>query len=223
MKTKVTLSFLFVVFSSLLIAQEANTIYLFKKFERGKVIYRNGRFSEGAFNYDLLGKRIVFQEKEQIFEFVEPETVDYLNIQGHIFEHIRGNDFYEKVRADSIYLYIHWYSSLKSKGKVGAMGVVTHTRDAQDVNPTLVFGSAYNFEDMKTIESLGMIPKNKYFLKLEGKFKQINSFDSLAKLFKEDADKIKEFVREQDLKWADMNDIVRAVSYASQFLPKEKM
>jgi len=223
MKTKVVLLFLFAIFSSLLIAQEANTIYLFKKFEKGKVIYTNGRFSEGTFNYDLLGKKFVFQEKEQVFEFVNPEMVDFLNIQGHIFEHIRGNDFYEKVKADSTYLYIHWHSTFRSKGKVGAMGVVTHTREAQDVNPTLVFGSAYNFEDVKTIESLGVIPKNKYFLKLDGKFKQINSFDSLTKLFKEDADKIKEFVREQDLKWSDMNDIVRAVSYASQFLPKEKM
>ncbi len=199
---------------------DSGSKFLFEKFEKGKVIYKKGSTTTASFNYNILtGKMVFMGDNNVIMELANPSLISFININDRVFEHIKNDEFYEKVKLNSetLPLYIKWHSSFIAKGKTGAYGMRSVNNSStemkninQDFNghtPDLVLG-----------KDVVKLPKNSYFLKIKGKFQKFNSFDSLAKIFKKYEFEIKEQLKELNLDFKNIEDVKKAVEYCSQFV-----
>jgi len=187
--------------------------FLLEKFERGRVIYKSGgQVTDGNFNYDTVTEKMLFMLSDStIFELARPDIVSEVNILDRTFEHIKNGLFYEKVSIDGNNLYIRWKSRAISEGKDAGYGTKSSTGAIDNVSQISVGGMMYHMRDT---EEYKMISNNTFYIKVNNKFKRFDSFNSLAKLFKENQEAIKVFVKEQNLNFNNVDNIKEAVRYS---------
>jgi len=203
-----------ILFSTVLCAQvEEYKGFLLDKFQKGKVIYKkNQQATESNFNYETITEKMIFMLPDSsIFELARPDIVSVVRIGDRFFEHIRDGMFYEKVKTGDGFLYVRWKSRVISEGKPGPYGSKPGTGRIENVNQTTSLGGVYS---LKMDESFKVEEINTYYIKQNNKFKRFDSFDSLAKQFKKYKDKIKTYVKDQNLSFKNVEDIEKAVSYA---------
>ena len=189
--------------------------YLFDKFEDGKAIMKSGQTSKALFNYNTILEKLLFMSDNEMLELANPEQVVLVNINNRIFERVKNSLFYERIQVGSGTLYIRWKSSSISKGKKGAYGQTYSTSSIDNVNQ---INSAGNAVKLKSTEEFDLVVRNAYYLKIDNKFKEFKSPDSLSKLYKGHEDEIKKYIKEQKLDFVNIEDIKKAVEFSESFI-----
>lgn len=194
-------------------------VYLFENFQEGSAVYRTGSKSKSLFNYELISGKIHFKENNTILEIAYPAIIKYITIGDQTFEYINENEFYEKIDLGDIDLYIKHKAALISKGKNAGYGGRSQTTAIDNINQISSTGGF--IYKLNVDEDFNIKDENKYFLKINGKFKRFNSVNSLAKLFKNDENKIKTDLSKENLNFNKLDDIKKAVKYCEQFIPHQ--
>jgi len=218
MNTRYFTVLLFFIASLCAVAQEEEEMtkgYLFEDFQRGQVVFKNGSTSSSLFNYDLLGSKILFKNGEEVMELANPNTVSHININGRVFQHIKSDVFYEKVKAGNTDLYVLWKSSLVSEGKNAGYGTKSQTSAVDNVSHVYKNLSSNKLSSSETFKTIN---KNNYYVNIKGKYKQFNSLSTLANIFKNHEEEIKNGLKDEKLNFRKINDVKHAVSYCSQFV-----
>ncbi|HML65753.1 MAG TPA: hypothetical protein PKC55_13050 [Dysgonomonas sp.] len=216
MKTKGVV-ILFLLFSVLeMSSQEGQTKrYLCDQFMDGKIIYKdNKKISKGFFNYDTVSEKLLFLSEKKIMELSDVSDIEYVEFNKRIFEHIKGNVFYEKIKVKDLFFYIRRSSNIIQEGTSGAFGTKSNTTAIMSIGSILAEDKKYNLNS----SGYSVYPNDSYYLKLESKFKRFNSINSLAKLFKDQESTIKEQLKELNLDFKNIEDVKKAVEYCSQFV-----
>ena len=214
MKNYIISLLLFAISLSLYSQQTMDFVYLFDDFLKGSAVQKTGAISSGLFNYELASGKIHFMDHDTALELAYPESMLYIKIGDRIFEHVKGNLFYEKVNTGSIYLYIYHQGQIISKGKSTGYGSRTQTSSVESIN---MIPSGGTIVRINVDELFEVKKKDSYFLKVNGKFKRFTSFNSLAKLFKGHEKEIENGLKNENLSFNNLDDITKAVSYCSQF------
>lgn len=216
MKKRCYLALLFFISTFILSAQEIPNEYLFDQFKQGKLRSKLGNTYDASFNYDLIGQRFMFVSTDStILEIANPEEMSFVYIEGRIFEHIKGSTFYERLNIGNSILYIQRKAKPTSKGKIGAYGVTSQSTtissisSINDVGPTLKLNIAEKYEIKH--ETL-------YYLKRKNSLKRFYSDNTLAKLFNGHKDDIKEYVKENNIDFNNIEDIKTVIEYCSQYI-----
>lgn len=209
---------LFILFLPVLsFAQEnPNSNYLFEKFQSGKVIFKNGSNATGNLNYDIVRETFVFRENNEILDLANPNSVAVVNINNRIFEHAKGDIFYERVNLDNdATLYIQWNNKLLSKGKKGAYGTVSQTTSIDNVSQITGPGGNVNLSDTSEYTYKN---NNTYYLKQKGKYKRFISSDSFSKLYKGHEQEVKDYLKSENINLKILDDVKKAVIHCAQYL-----
>lgn len=212
MKTKFSYLIIFLILSVSISAQEnINKKYLFDDFEAGKVIYKGSGFSNGHFNYNMISEKLEFiSDDGSVLELANPNVVSYAEVKGRILESVGNGVFYEKVVAGDGFLYIQWKQKVLSAGKKGGYGMASPTASIDNYKSVQAEGRTLKLtveEDYTTVSN------NTYYLKVKSKFKRFNSFNSLAKFFKDDEKEITAYVKTENLDFKNPDDVKKAVTY----------
>ncbi|WP_029906067.1 hypothetical protein [Prevotella sp. 10(H)] len=215
MKIKLTILALCLVLPVVLSAQiSATKAYLFDEFTKGKVVYKAGASSEALFNYNSVNEKILFLSDTTVMELVKPDIVAYVSIGDRIFEHIKGNTFYEKVKAGDTDLYIQWRSTVVSKGKQGAYGGTQNTSGVQHISHLTTDLQTHK---IKIKEDFEVKPQNAYYINIKNKFKRFGSVNALASLFKGHEEQIKQYAKDENINFDDPQNVAKIVAYCGQF------
>lgn len=201
------------VFATLSAQQEEYKGFLLKNFEKGKVVYKNGdQFTESNFNYETIMEKMLFMLPDSaIFEIARPDIVGVVVIGDRTFEHFNNGLFYERIKTGDDFLYVRWKSKVVSEGKSGPYGTKPGTAHIDNVTQTTSMGGVYS---LKAREDFKVAANNIYYIKQKNKFKRFDSFDGLAKQFKGHEKEIKEYVKQQNLSFKNLEDIKKAVEYS---------
>ncbi|WP_185155732.1 hypothetical protein [Dysgonomonas sp. 521] len=218
MKNKYLLLFvssLFLIIS--LNAQEENkNEYVFEEFRDGRLVFKKGNAVLAKFNYDALDERMMFLSDDgTILELANPTEVSFVNIDGHIFEHIKGKTFYERINYDDLTLYIQWKYKAESKGKASGYGTTSKTSSISNISTISRDGK--NFQ-LDIAENYSFKSNNYYYIKIKKNQKRFYSADSLAKLFKGHEDEIKKYIKDKNIDFNNIDNIKTVAEYCSQFI-----
>lgn len=199
-------------------AQEDN-VYIFDEFKNGKVVYKNGAVVYAKLNYDPLNQRMLFlsPSDNSLLEIVNPSDISYINIEGRMFEQIKGNLFYERINYNDLILYIQWRSKAISEGKPSGYGTTSTTSAITSVS---VINKEGRTIPLNVSEKFNYKPDNFYYVKINNTQKRFSTPDSLAKLFKAHKKEIKKYIKENKLDFDNPEDIKSAVEYCSQYAGK---
>ena len=194
-------------------AQHSFPGFLFDKFEKGKIIYKTGnQATTGMFNYNTVDEKLLFVLQDTIIlELERPDIVAELIILDRVFEHAGNGIFYEKIKTGDNFFYVRWLTKIIYDEKEGGYGTRPATGAIDKINQiNSTGGSFYKFD---TQSNYRLMTENIYYLKAEKGFKRFASFDVLAKQFKNCKDRLKLFVKDENLNFKQVNDVAKAVMY----------
>ncbi len=221
MKNKYLLLSLFfsLFFVSLELQAQEDNVYIFDEFKNGKAVYKNGAVVYAKLNYDPLNQRMLFLSPSDntLLEIVNPSDISYINIEGRMFEQIKGNLFYERINYNNFIFYIQWRYKAVSEGKPSGYGTTSTTSAITSVS---VINKEGRTIPLNVSEKFNYKPDNFYYIKINNTQKRFSSPDSLAKLFKVHKEEIKKYIKENKLDFDNPEDIKSAVEYCSQYTVK---
>lgn len=205
--------FFLTLFSVCCIAQNSESkIYLFDTFQDG-IVYKSENKSSAKLNYNLILEKLVASDTNgNVSELFNPSEITLVQIGDRSFENVKKGLLYEKIELDGGTLYIRWKTKALSKGRDSGYGT-SQTAATTNMSALIAKGSSY---ELNIKNDFNLIPSNSYFLKIDGKFKQFSSFSALAKLLKKDQNKMKEYEKEENLDFKNLEDIKKAVAYCFQ-------
>lgn len=191
--------------------EDLSTGFVFDEYRKGTVFYKTGEKSTGNLNYNTNREKFYFISPDSVvLELANPSEIVVVTIGDRAFVHVKSGIFYERINTGSDFLYVRWKSAAITEGKSGAYGMKSPTSAIDAVDR---LSSVSGIHDLKIDENRKYIPMNIYFVKIGGKYKQFNSFESLAKLFKGNDAKIREYVKTENLNFKKLEDVKKAVAY----------
>lgn len=203
---------LYFIFYLNLSAQQEYYKFLLDNFDKGRIVYTNSESRDAILNYETITEKMFFLLQDStIWELAQPEKIALIYIGDRVFEHIDKGIFYERIKTNNEFMYVRWKSNVVSQGKEGGYGIKSNTGAIENINQTYGKGSVYQ---LKTAEDFKTTPRNFYYLKIKNKFKYFTSFNSLAKQFKKHEAEIKKYVKEENLNFKNLEDVIQAVTYA---------
>lgn len=209
MKNIILLFFLCLLSNNLCSQDESDYVYLFDDFQKGTAILKANQKSTNLFNYNIISGKMLFKYNNNILELADPESISYIQIGDRIFEHARGQNFYEKVKIGNIDLYIYHKGNLISQGANTGYGIKSQTSAVDKINT--ITSLEGNVHKLNVDDSFNIRRKNTHYLKIEGKFKRFNSLNSFAKLFKGQEKEIQEKLENKKLDFSKTKDVIEAI------------
>lgn len=181
---------------------------LFPDFEDGIIITRTGGSTSGRFNYHIVDGTVLMLIDGEVKTLSDPGEIGSLKIGDRMFIQVGTSDFYEKVKvADNRHLYIKWLGQINFKGKTGAYGQSSHTSSTREYN--IVDGSRVN----RAREEYEVVPKNLYYLNIDGKYRPFSNTKTLSKLFKEHKNDIIGYTETENTDFQNVDQVVKLLEH----------
>lgn len=217
MKIRLILLLLISALSSTLLAQDKKTPFLFDKFEKGTLFFKDGTRGESLFNYNTVDEKLVFISPDSaVMEIANPSKTTIAKIGERVFEHVRNGMYYERIEvAPNTLLYVRWHSTMLSEGKAGAYGTKSTASSVE--SKSSMYGTS-GYAELSVNESFAVKSKNNYFMKVKNKFKNVTDVSSFVKLFKENKEDVEKYIKEENIDWGNLEDVKKTVAYCSKYI-----
>ena len=190
--------------------------YLFPEFSPGMVKMKVGNNLTTILNYNIVTGKMVFSQKDQVFDLVNPDMVDTVFLNSRKFIPV-GKVFYEVIMEKPIALFIEHKGKVLEPGKPAAYGGTSQLSSSNYVTNLPNDASVYNIKlpDDYTVESDPV-----YWIFMNGnKYNFINE-RQFTKFFRGRETDIKEFVKKNRIKFDNPQDVKKLVSFCSSFIEK---
>ncbi|WP_029906065.1 hypothetical protein [Prevotella sp. 10(H)] len=207
---------LLIVSISYSLGQTIDKECLFDQFQKGKVMFTDGKTAERLFNYNMVAEKLLYlSEDSTVMELIHPETVVFLKVDDRTFEHIKNGVLYERVSAGkSSVFYIRWRKTMLSETRKGPYGTDSPTGNISNISH--IYSPSGNVIKLKKDHDYTITPDNAYFLKVKKTFKRLSSVNDLAKFFKGHEKSIKKYAKDENIKFDHPQDIKRIIAYCEQ-------
>lgn len=188
------------------------THYLFPEFVKGIVLLKNGEKNETMLNYNSLTEEMIFDNRGIKLALSQLDQVDTVYINDRKFFTI-NNKFVELIYHSKIDLYAEYKCDLKDPGKPSGYGGTSQTAATTTYSSFFSGSQAY---EMKLPESYETKSFTFYWLKKDGKLDKFVSIRQLMRLFEDQEDIFKKFVKKYNVKYNNQGSIVQLIIYLEQ-------
>jgi hypothetical protein len=185
--------------------------YVLPDFQKGVVLLKNGIKNETVLNYNSLSNEIVFIDNGQTLAIGDQilNQIDTVFIGKRRF--IRTNNRFTEILIDShrSKLLVEYKSKLIPPGKPAAYGGTSQTSSASSLSSLQSDGRIYNLklpDDYKVSHSV------EYWIDKGDGLKNISSLNQLRKLYNDQKDIIKNYIRKNDFDFNNTQHVVLLIN-----------
>jgi len=205
-----------VVLSSYLVsAQDAPLLnpgqYLFNEFSRGRVAMKAGRDLNMVLNYNIVTELIVFQQKGQIYDLSNPETVDTIYISGHKFIPV-GKVYYEVAIEEGLPLFIQHRGKIQDPPRPAAYGGSSEVSSSTYINNATFHGQVYRLQNDPTII---IKPEYIYWTMINGDWRSFISSRQLNEILSDKKISVSKYVKQNKLKFENPEDVTKLIVWCN--------
>jgi hypothetical protein len=183
--------------------------YLFPDFSTSTVKMKVGKTLTLFLNYNIVTEKMVFFQKDQVFDMVNPETVDTAIIDNRKFIPV-GKAFYEVIMERPLSLFIEHKGDIVDQGKPTGYGGTSEVSSSTYYSKMDYGASAFN---VKLTGDLIIKPYKVFWISINGdKYSFVNErqFD---KIFPGKEKEIRLYIKENHLKFANPQDVKELVQF----------
>ena len=192
-------------------AQE-KPLFIFEKFINAKIHFKNRSVTVASMNYDAVNDKMFFMQNEDLMELTNYAMIDSIVWAGKRTFISNGNGFLEQIKMDNGSAFIRWHIKNVNVGSRGAFGTVTQGKvESISIRSMGVFSATdatSNSADVYQQKNA-----NEYYITLNGKLEKITTVKHLYKLFPKHKEKIKTYIREQDIKMNEPILVLELLNY----------
>jgi len=223
MKHIINILFLIVAFSLQSFSQQ-NEQYIFPEFTTGKIFFKDYAVGESRLNYNMIlgAMQFISPEEGKVLIINDPiNTILRIEINGRQFFPFKINEFTEKLTNGDITLHVRKKNNRKSVGESGPYGASLETASSSQVHslPEPVFIDSASIHkqlsDPKSKSDDPSIKRFYYLRNVKGKFNQISGSKTFEKEYPKHKDAIKEFVKENNIKFNQEDDLKKLIEYCN--------
>jgi hypothetical protein len=218
LKLRMLFSIVLIFFLNTLAAQtETDNPYpqlLFQGFHKGTILLKSGKTSEAFLNYSMVDEEMLLDTGGEYRVLNKPEDVDTVYIQDRKFVLV-GKVFYEIVSKGKVSLFLQHKCRYVSAGTQTAYGMTSHTNDTPPVS-SVQKGTQVRHLEMP--DNVKVTPLDVYWVQIGTEYQRFSNFKQYAKLFGDQEDKVKEFVKTNDLDIKKIPDLKKLGEFSSSLV-----
>ncbi|MBG0861207.1 MAG: hypothetical protein IQL11_17050 [Bacteroidales bacterium] len=206
------------------ISAQSDTLYpsdqfLFSGFSTGVVKMKNGEKVILNLNYNIVTERMVFKQKEQIFDMINYGSVDTVYIHQRKFIP-SGRIFYELLVSKPVTLFLQNKGTVKQPSRPAAYGGTSDVSSSDYINNIQLGNDRFRMaNDVKIAVDF----KPVLWLRKDNKLYAIINKKQLANIFPDREKEVKEFIRTNRLNIGNPDQIINLVDYYVKISGQEKM
>jgi hypothetical protein len=187
---------------------------LFPSFTRGVIIFKSGKTNSALLNYNTVDEEMVFNQSGVYMVLEKPEEIDTIFMQNRKFVHIE-KAFYEIVINGPVSIYIQHKSRYAPVGSNTAYGLTSQTN-----GPTGVL-TAQSGNQIRSIElppNVTVSPATVYWVKRNNKMNRFTTERQFLKIFPENENEIKEFIKNSKLDLKSREDLIKLGNFCNSLV-----
>jgi len=207
-------------FNSLFAQEVVGNGMLFPQFEKGVVIFKDGRRTSASLNYDMIRQQMLFlQADSTVLAIADPLAIAVAIIGQRRFLPVSTQGvFYEEIPAGNNSFFVDRSAILLSEGKAAAYGGYSKTQSSTSIGSW--HSSMGGLVKLNPDEKFRLEIKSTCYLKIGNSYKSFISARTLGKLFKGHESEVEKFAKEQSIDFSKTDDIARIVEYGYSLISK---
>jgi len=197
------------------IAQKGEKQYLFPEFQKGQVLYKDGRAYNVDINYSLISNRFVFidtHDNNVIKEFGELDKVGVVKTADRIFQISKRGEAGEIVQEKPRVI-AEYKGKVTDQGKKSAYGGRSQTSSIDAISSFQSGGQSYRLEGDDRWVVTGI--DKKYQVEYKNKMKSFATPKQFTKIYpKEHTAAIEEFIKTKKIDFDSVEQVIDLCNYA---------
>ncbi|MCJ7447301.1 MAG: hypothetical protein MUO72_06405 [Bacteroidales bacterium] len=206
--------FLLLFSLSLKINAQSDTIlipeqFLFPEFSPGVVKMKNGEKVVLNLNYNVVNEKMVFRQKNRIYDMVNYSSVDTVYIDKRKFVPV-GKVFYEVLVSAPVSLFVQHKGTVKNPSRPAAYGSTSDVSSSSYINNMRIGNDVFRMDENQEIiiesKPVSWIRKN-------NELHAVINQKHFLKFFSDRKNEIREFIRQQHLDIENYDHLINVVNY----------
>ena len=207
------LFFLLISFS-LKINAQSDTImipeqFLFPEFSTGVLKMKNGEKVILNLNYNVVNEKMVFKQKDRIYDMVNYSNVDTVFIHQRKFVPV-GKVFYEVIVNAPVSLFVQHKSTIKNPSRPAAYGGTSDVSSSTYINNMRIGNDVFR---MDSNQEIIIEPKPVSWIRKNNEMYAVTNQKHFQKIFLDRKNVIREFIRQNHLDIENYDHLIKVVNY----------
>jgi hypothetical protein len=206
---KMTLSLaMFIIFSTLHAQSDQFSNldqFLFSEFSKADLKMKTGKDITLILNYNTLTQNMVLLQNGQLYDMKNQESVDTVYLQNRKFIPF-GKLFYEVIINAPVPFFIQYKSSLRESGTPAGYGGTSTTSATTNISG---FEHSNNYYNLKLPPRFQIKLSPVYWVRVNGNNLSFITERQLLKIFPDQAERIKQFIRGSKLRIENREDLIK--------------
>lgn len=186
--------------------------YLFSEFSSGTVKMKAGSILPASLNYNTVTGKMIYFQKNQVFDLVNPEMVDTAYISARKFIPA-GKVFYEVIIEKPVALFIEHKGKIVEPGKPAPYGGTSQVSSSTYISNLPNNSSVYN---LKLPDDFTVKSEQVYWIRIRGANYSFVNERQFTKLFPGKESDIKAFIKTNRLRFENQEDVTRLVVFCTK-------
>jgi hypothetical protein len=188
--------------------------FLYPDFSATRIKMKAGKDLNLMLNYNLVTEKMIFLQKEQVYDMLNQGTVDTIYLNGSRFVPF-GKVFYETFPGAKATLFIQHRGRLLSPPKPAAYGGTSEVSSSTYITRLDIGADRYN---MKLEGDLRVKYDPAYWVKINENLSSFAGEKQFLKLFPEKETELKLFIKKNRIKFDKKEDLVKIFRYLNELL-----
>ena len=215
MKSRVCLWLAYLVCFHFSMAQNRTreiTHYIFPEFVEGTVLMKNGKKNEVSINYNAVSEEMIFVKGPHKLAIgsTESELIDTIFMKDKKFIRLGGRFVEILHQSATCDLYVEYKCKLDYPGKDVGYGGTSQTAAVDNYSVSYSNGLVY---ELQLPDDYDTKPYLVYYVKQEGTVSEVTNLRQLMKQFKDKQDLFKNYVKDHNVKFENIQQVVGLVNY----------
>ncbi len=193
---------------------ESQPQFLFPDFRDSRILIKSGKIQNLKMNYNTLSGTMVYVSDNNIYDLTSLGIVDTIFIQDRKFVPV-GKAFLEVLKGGDLSLYCQVKSDLQPVGKDAGYGSKSQASATTTYSNISTSGANYN---LKIPPDYIINTRTIYWINKADNFETERQ---LLKLFSEQAEALKAYIRKNRLKFDNCEHVIEMVRYCAELIAEK--
>jgi len=216
-------------------SEKSSPHYIFPTFTKGSVVMKDGNTTQSILNYNTVTQEMIFEQYGKRLALDKLETIDTVIIQDRKFIPVGevyytviiqdrkfipvGEVFYEVALVAPISLFIQHKSDLISEGKPIGYGTKKQTTSSTTFSKLIEPEGLY---PLKLPDEFYVINTSVNWIQKDESMVKFVTKRQFLKIFKEQENKLKQFIKENKINLKVREDLIMLVNYCNELVLLKK-
>lgn len=196
-----------------------HSLFLLNSFQEGIAYFKNGKVSEGMFNYNVVYDKICYIRDNKIYEITNTNDLDSVKINKIKFYCTKDKN-YEIIKSGEIKILLQRKANLNTSERTGTYGTRSNNAvvgDRKNIYYEDIQGGRFvNIDSDSDSESEIPVTEKYYFLVKDNLFSAKKM--KTLKNFSDHKTEIKEFLKKNNIDFNNTTDLIKLTSYLKNLI-----